>query len=176
MEVRRVVAARRAGESVFVADGSASRAHDFVHTPGMRQALVWATEPGQPSAELASDRSEEVASLVPGPGGTRLFVIELPPRAALAGADPEAAAAEALRVSPGMAELFDEEGKHATPTLDYVIVLAGEVWLELDEEEKRLCQGDVVVQVGARHAWSVRTPEPATIAVAMLGVGEEPSA
>ncbi len=164
-----MVAANRAGRSKVVSDRAAPRAHDFVHTPGMRQALVWATEPGQPAAELDRDRSEEVPSLVPGPGGTRLFLIELPPRAALTGVDPESAA-EAARVSPGMAELFDEAGMHATPTLDYVIVVAGEVWLELDDGETRLRRGDVVVQVATRHAWSVRTSEPATIAVAMLGI------
>ena len=42
---------------------------------------------------------------------------------------------------------------HRTRSIDYVIVLEGEIELLLDDGEVRLCAGDVVVQRGTNHAW-----------------------
>jgi uncharacterized cupin superfamily protein len=44
-----------------------------------------------------------------------------------------------------------------TRTLDYVLVMSGEVTLVLDTEEVRLNTGDTVVQLGGSHAWSNRS-------------------
>ena len=50
---------------------------------------------------------------------------------------------------------------HQTPTLDYVIILSGELYLILEEEETLLKAGDIVVQCGTNHAWSNRSDKPA---------------
>ena len=64
----------------------------------------------------------------------------------------------------------DSPGMHTTPTVDYDIVLDGEVWLELsDGREVKLNTGDVVVQHGARHAWRNKSDRPATIAAILIG-------
>jgi quercetin dioxygenase-like cupin family protein len=57
-----------------------------------------------------------------------------------------------------------------TPTIDYAIVLEGELYAVMDEDEVLLRQGDVIVQPATRHSWSVRTEGPATIAVVMVGI------
>ena len=75
--------------------------------------------------------------------------------------------------SPGIAERFepDNPGMHTTDSVDYIVVLAGEVWLELDDGRlTRLRAGDTVVQNGTRHAWRNRGTEPVTLAVVQLGV------
>jgi len=46
------------------------------------------------------------------------------------------------------------------PTLDYVLVMSGEVTLVLDTEEVHLRAGDTVVQLGGSHAWSNRSGTP----------------
>jgi len=55
---------------------------------------------------------------------------------------------------------------HTTDSVDYVLVLDGEVWLELDDGElTRLRAGDTVIQNGTRHAWRNQGTESVTLAV-----------
>nr|WP_254222680.1 cupin domain-containing protein [Burkholderia multivorans] len=86
--------------------------------------------------------------------------------------DPVAAAQEHARLAPGLAERVEPNVPgffHTTDTLDYVVVLEGEIWLVTDEGEVRLEPGDTVVQHGTRHAWHNHGEVPATIAVVLLG-------
>ncbi|WP_262410418.1 cupin domain-containing protein [Flavobacterium johnsoniae] len=46
---------------------------------------------------------------------------------------------------------------HQTDTLDYIVILAGEIYLIVDEEETLLQAGDIVIQRGTNHAWSNRS-------------------
>lgn len=142
----------------------------------MAYTLVWSTEPGDDLDSASVDRTVAAASVLPAPGGTRFIVLQLPPNSSMGSADfdPVAAGAEQFENLPGMAELFEPEapGKHRTPTIDYVIVTAGELYLEQDNEETKLNVGDVVVQVGSRHSWSVRTEGPASIAAVLVGMPE----
>jgi hypothetical protein len=174
MQVRRVLAGNKGGKAVIVSDEAAPRGHDFVHTPRMAQALVWATEPGDELSATETDQTGTISSVVPGPGGTRFFFVKFPPQSVFASSDfdPAAAGAEHLEISPGLAERFEPEnpGKHTTPTLDYSVVVDGEIWAEFDDSEVKLSVGDVLIQPATRHSWSVRTQETATIAVVMVGV------
>jgi len=52
-----------------------------------------------------------------------------------------------------------------TRTLDFCIVLEGEITLVLDTEEVELKPGDTVVQRGASHAWSNSSDRPCTLAI-----------
>ncbi len=49
---------------------------------------------------------------------------------------------------------------HQTDTLDYIIILSGELVLIMDEGETILKPGDIVIQRGTNHAWSNRSNEP----------------
>lgn len=49
---------------------------------------------------------------------------------------------------------------HQTPTLDYIIILSGELHLIMEEGETILKPGDLVIQRGTNHAWSNRSDEP----------------
>jgi mannose-6-phosphate isomerase-like protein (cupin superfamily) len=53
---------------------------------------------------------------------------------------------------------------HRTRTVDYVVVISGEIVLVLDDSEITLRQGDVVVQRGTDHAWENRSSQPARMA------------
>ena len=53
---------------------------------------------------------------------------------------------------------------HRTRTVDYVVVIQGEIVLVLDDSEVTLRQGDVVVQRGTDHAWENRSSAPARMA------------
>jgi Cupin domain len=66
---------------------------------------------------------------------------------------------------------LDCPGMHTTDSVDYGLVLQGEITLELDRgEERRLKVGDCVVQNGTRHAWHNRSAQPAIVAFILLGV------
>ncbi|MCW2781740.1 MAG: hypothetical protein JWR35_2189 [Marmoricola sp.] len=57
---------------------------------------------------------------------------------------------------------------HATPSIDYCIVLSGEIWAVLDAQETLLSAGDALVQRGTRHIWSNRSDEPCVIAFVLI--------
>jgi uncharacterized cupin superfamily protein len=59
-------------------------------------------------------------------------------------------------------------GMHRTRTLDYAIVLSGEIYAVLDEGEVLLEAGDVLVQRGTNHAWSNRSERPCRIAFVLV--------
>ncbi|WP_205855964.1 cupin domain-containing protein, partial [Phytoactinopolyspora endophytica] len=82
-----------------------------------------------------------------------------------------AAGAEQVDFAPDFASHFepDAPGVHTTDSVDYDIVLDGEIWLELDDETVHLRQGDVVVQNGTRHAWRNQGDRPASLAFVLIG-------
>ena len=59
-------------------------------------------------------------------------------------------------------------GMHTTRSIDYGIVLSGEIDLELDEGTAHLKPGDVVVQRRTRHAWHIPGTKPCTTAFVMI--------
>lgn len=175
MTVRRVVTGRdTAGKSVFVAAGAAPAHHDYVHIPSMSSVQLWAT-PGNASIPSAFvDPVANYKSILPGLGGTQFLIVAFPPDAVMMSPsfNPTKAAEENLRVSPGLAECFepDNPGMHTSDTIDYGIVLEGEIWLELDEgRTERLQKHDVIIQNGTRHAWRNRSSNVALMAFVLIG-------
>ena len=82
------------------------------------------------------------------------------------------ALAEMEQKLPGLAAHMepDAPGMHTTATIDFEVVLDGEVWLELDDgKEVHLQPGDSVVQNGTRHAWRNHGTVPARLAVFLIG-------
>ena len=57
---------------------------------------------------------------------------------------------------------------HRSETIDYGIILSGEIYLVLDDSEVLCKQGDVIVQRGTSHAWSNRSDEPCRVAFVLI--------
>ncbi len=57
---------------------------------------------------------------------------------------------------------------HKTSTVDYIIVLKGEIYAIMDKGETLLKAGDVLVQRGTNHSWSVRGNDPCIIAAVLV--------
>ncbi|MDR3101189.1 MAG: cupin domain-containing protein [Paraburkholderia sp.] len=173
--VRRIVTGEKDGKSVFVSDGPVANTHDYAAVPGFQTTLAWATQ--QAVALLPHDGKDPVVgirSVVPDPHGTRLLVVQFPPDSSLDSADfdPVAAGAEYAAHLPGLAETFEPDGAgmHRTISVDYDIIVSGELWLELDDGEIRhLKAGDIVVQNGTRHAWRNRGTAPAVMVAVLIG-------
>ena len=164
------------GRSVVVDDGVSPRTHSYTNFPGFVTGLAWATDPGRRASRTGEDDSEKVDSFVPAPGGTRLITMVVPPDAWMASPDFDGIAfvAEQMENGPGLAELFEPDGMHTTPTIDYTIVTEGEIWLELsDGSQTLLTAGDIVVQNATQHAWRNKSDNPAKLVSVLIGVDKE---
>jgi len=64
-------------------------------------------------------------------------------------------------------------GMHRTDTLDYLIILSGEIYMLLENEEVLLSKGDTVVQSGVAHSWSNRSSEPCVILAVVVGADRQ---
>ena len=176
MQIRRVVAGIGVdGKSRVLQDGAAPRAADYLSVPGFASVLLWssAAEPAVGAGLAAADKTP-TASFVPASGETRLMMVTFPPDSVMMRADFDAAAfgAEFGQNAPGLAEAFEREhpGMHTTDSIDYDIVLEGEITLELDDGvQVPLKHHEVVVQHGTRHAWRNRSDRPATMLFVLIG-------
>ena len=107
-------------------------------------------------------------------GGFRMGTFTLPPAGEVLAGDVDIAGelAKMSAALPGMLDHMepDDPGMHTTATIDFEIVLSGEVVLELDDGATvHLHPGDTVVQNGTRHRWHNPGAEPAMLAVFMCG-------
>jgi quercetin dioxygenase-like cupin family protein len=98
----------------------------------------------------------------------------VPPGTASAPAslDLQAVLAEMEEKLPGLLAYLEpgNPGMHTTDTIDFEVVLSGEVILELDDgAEKLLRADDTVTQNGTCHRWGNRGTEPAVVAVFLIG-------
>lgn len=172
--VRRIITAERDGKSRVLSDEPVANTHDFVAVPGFQTTLAWSA-PAVPALPFdGSDPVARVTSMVPQPHGSTLIIVQFPPDSVMTAPDFDGAAAGAEQAEylPGLAESFDPDGSgmHRTQTLDYDIILEGELWLELDEGELRhLKAGDIVIQNGTRHAWRNLGDKPARMAAVLIG-------
>ena len=158
---RRVVTAvNDDGKSYFAIDEPTPHVFDF----GAAQFHeVWADagnlQPSEPQDKLSSDKT----ALNPPVGGSIIRIFTLVPESQ-ASVTAELLESMADRFDDGGAMEPDAPGFHTTPTIDYIIVLSGEVDLELDAGSVHLTPGDIVVQRATRHAWRVNGQEPCVMA------------
>jgi uncharacterized cupin superfamily protein len=177
--MRRVVTGHdQSGKSVFVSDGEICRTVSLDILPDTKLLEeIWCTNdmPSIPANTI--DLTPGMESFVPKPKGTRFrFFTTIPESwtklAMEKGLGMEAIHKELNSKMPGLAERMEVENfcMHTTDTIDYGVVLSGEVYLELDgKQEVLLKPGDTYVQNGTRHAWRNRGEQPCIIAVVMIG-------
>lgn len=172
--LRCVVTGHQNERATVVADGPPAEVVAFASTPGMEVAKIWST-PAMPGIgrDEAGIGSKE-AGFLPAIGETRFVILTFPPDSTMLHPDFDlaAAAGEFAERLPEMAAVREaaDPAMHRTDTIDHIIVLEGEVWLELDDQQEVLLrQHDVAVQNGTRHAWRNKSNRPVTMAVVMVG-------
>ena len=118
-------------------------------SPGTVSTLIWSTD--QTPADIAigdplEDLGARILGTAPPASGTRFAVIDFPP---------------------------GNRGRmHRTETIDYVIVISGEIDMDMDDSTVHLKAGDVMVQRGTNHAWVNRGSEPCRIAFVLIDAKE----
>jgi hypothetical protein len=168
-----VISQREDGSSFVASDGDSLRSHDFLYIPGMSESILWSTRGDD--LVTGQDQALWVRRRLPAARDTVFVTVTFPPDSVFASQDFDAvkASREQGFLAPDLADLFEpgSNGMHTTPTVDYVVVLNGEVWLDLGEGDLvHLLAGDVVVQNATRHAWRNLSQEPVTLAVVMVGI------
>jgi len=172
MNVRRVVTGQDAsGKSVFVSDEEVEPI-TLALLPGTEFHRLWGADE-TPKLPTDGTPTSQHDYFPPG-GGFRWGLFTLPPSSVAAPENIDIAAAlqELEEKLPGMAAHMepDHPGMHTTHTVDFEVVLSGEITLELDDgAEVVLKPGDTVVQNGTRHAWHNRGDVPAVIVVGIIG-------
>jgi len=170
---RRIVTIDRdAGKSSLVTDGPSPDVRTDPARPGFALQRMWVVD-GAP-AKIVFETLHLPHTLEPPAQGSVLNVVTFPPDAAWqgkVGAIDVAAWFKAMG-SPG-ASTFSPQAPHPymqkTRTLDFCIVLEGEIVLVLDAQEVPLKAGEIIVQRGTNHAWSNRLGKPAVVAIASHG-------
>ena len=170
---RRVVTGHRGGKSVVLSD-QRREPYKFRTVVGFEHTYMWSTN-GTLESDPDTVEQELPKSALPSATGSLLHVVTFPPaKTAASTSDPSQVAQEFLTRLPGLADTFERDGSqmHVTQTVDYAILLDGQLWLELDDGETvHLSAGDIVVQQATRHGWRNKGEHPATIAFVMLGAG-----
>jgi hypothetical protein len=141
--------------------------------PGHSWHRIWSLDqPPAGQADLPDGRSR---AHFPPPGGLRFTIYTVPPQGTSPPAALTAEAAHELELAlPGRSRHMEtgQDGMHRTPTLDLICILSGEIWLQLDDGEIHLRQGDCVVQNGTRHAWRNRGDGPCSMAIVLIGASQ----
>jgi quercetin dioxygenase-like cupin family protein len=150
--VRRVITGHDADHvAKVIIDGAATNAR---HTPsGITSTLIWCTDRNPADiavGESVEDMGARKLGTPPPPNGTRFAVLDFPPG--------------------------NKPYMHRTETIDYVIVISGEIDMDMDESTVTLKGGDVMVQRGTNHSWVNRSGAPARVAFVLvdaepLGIG-----
>ncbi|HET9637981.1 MAG TPA: cupin domain-containing protein [Allosphingosinicella sp.] len=171
--VRRIVTGHDPqGRSIVQEDGPPARVATLGGESGTTFHELWNTSSTPAAIDRASGEPAEAGiSLLPPAGGTRIRILDIPPDDGSVDALPREAVRalfEAIGAGHALAEDPPHPLMHRTETVDYAIVLEGELILILDEGETIVRAGDVVVQRGTSHAWANRSNASARIAFVLV--------
>jgi mannose-6-phosphate isomerase-like protein (cupin superfamily) len=157
------------GKSVIVSDDDSRRMRVFERYGGSAVTDLWMTTSMPADNERIEDPGSRDFTIEPPSRGTVFRVIEYPPDTVrLANMDREAAFREMGASHAMVKEDARHPGMHRTDTLDYVVILSGEIYAVMDEDEVLLKAGDCLIQRGTNHAWSNRTDQPCRIAFVLI--------
>jgi mannose-6-phosphate isomerase-like protein (cupin superfamily) len=171
LPIRRIVTGKDAtGKAIAMIDAVATAVHRREET-GVTNTLLWVTDSIPADLSNREDTANRKIGIVPPPGGTIFRVIEFAPeREVKAGYETR------LRIFQGIGLAPEGESRdkprhpamHRTKTIDYALILSGEIDMLLDDSEIHLKPGDVVIQRGTNHAWVNRGNTPSQVAFILV--------
>jgi mannose-6-phosphate isomerase-like protein (cupin superfamily) len=166
--VRRVLTGHDVeGKSTVIVDGFAANMKEMPAGSGLAVTELWETSVPADNAGR-SDAGNRKVRLEPPKNGTLFRIVEFPPDAQWQNRPDARDWAKALDASHAPDRSSRDPMMHKTSTVDYIVVLKGEIHAILDKGETLLRPGDVFIQRGTNHSWSVRGNEPCIIAVVLV--------
>lgn len=166
-EIRRIVTGHdESGKAIVVDNGPLPHVTRPPAQPGLAFHEIWNTDqmpvPLTPTEAEPTDRHRDTA---PPRNGTIIRFVDIPPEGP-DGPEFDKSEARAVFESVGLGENAEHTIKgrhplmHRTESVDYGVVIEGQITLVLDEDEVTLKPGDVVIQRGTIHAWANRSDAP----------------
>lgn len=158
------------GKSIIESDAPSPHVTKLNDTGSFVCADIWRTG-ASPSPARSPDALTTPTILAPTPGGTVVRVMRFPPEREMKGrggentfeegdvSGLEAVAGQDTSIHPMM---------HKTRSVDYAIVLSGQIWAIMERGEALMQAGDVLVQRATSHSWANRSDEPCVIAFVLV--------
>ena len=171
---RRIVTGHdTAGKAVITSDAVAPRTYMVGGPNGAKFFEVWNTEQTPAIIDNEPFDKETTLILAPPKGGTLIRVIDFPPEDdKISNLTKEEAQKHFKSMTGEQALNFGNDAPHPlmhrTQTVDYGIVIEGELTLILDCEETIIKTGDIVIQRGTNHAWANRTNKICRVAFILI--------
>jgi naringenin degradation protein FdeH len=159
---RRVVTGHKDGKGVVLYDGPAAN-RKVRQASGLVSTLLWVTDEAPADISGRADRAAREIGVPPPPRGSIFRVVEFPPGR-------KEMSREAVLEEMGLSHQSGSihPGMHKTRSIDYAVVMEGEIDMVLDGSEVHLAAGDVLVQQGTNHAWVNRGTRPCRIAFVLI--------
>jgi naringenin degradation protein FdeH len=177
--VRRIVTGHDArGRSIVLADAVSPHVLENPVRPGRGLTDLWRTDKMPASNTGAADGAARTVELNPPENGTVFRFFQINPKADEADMTSEqrearyAAAFQQMGAAEDRVDTSRHPGMHRTRTIDYIVLLSGEVTLILDQGEVDMKPLDVVIQRGTNHAWENRGNVPAVLAGILIDAEE----
>lgn len=157
------------GKAVVLLDGAAPNVKVRQAQGGVVSTLLWVTDESPASIAGRKDRAARDIGVAPPARGSVFRVVDFPPRA-----DPAAISSAAVHAEMGLSDRGAARHPlmHRTRSIDYAVVLHGEIDMLLDDSQVHLKAGDVVVQQGTNHAWVNHGGETCRIAFVLIDATE----
>ncbi len=173
-KIRRIITGHDTkGRSIFVSDKPSPHVIATAGVPVFGVTDIWRTDRTPADNKSRKDPCKGIQQLVPQPNGTVVRVVEFPPdkvwmkkikaEDAFATLGKSGSAALAANKSSARHPMM-----HTTNTVDYAIILSGEIWAIMDVGERKMKAGDVLVQRGTNHAWANRSNKPCHVAFILI--------
>jgi quercetin dioxygenase-like cupin family protein len=172
--VRRVVTGHdRDGKAIVLADGAAPNVR--LRSSGIVSTLAWVADETPVDISGAADRADRELGVAPPAMGSILRIVDFPPVAGAPEVDHATITREmGLATHPGTA-LPRHAFTHRTRSIDYAIVLEGEIDMLLDDAEVHLAAGDILIQQGTNHAWVNNSTATCRIAFVLIDATAPPA-
>lgn len=169
-----------AGKAVVTSNGALPTVIELAAIPGTVFHEVWSTAATPVRVDNGSDPSTGPLVLPPPVHGTRIRFVDIPPDTA------DYLAHGAARMQDAFSEIGDTAAStvkadsphplmHRTESVDYGIVIEGELTLVLDDSEVQLRPGSVVIQRGTNHAWANRSQAPCRMLFVLIDGAYDPA-
>jgi hypothetical protein len=171
---RRVVTGHDAsGQSIIISDATSPHIMPIMDQPNFAVTDFWKTfaTPADNSAGTEPDPCQVPVQVAPPASGSVFRVVQFPPDkdwAAKAAAMGGSVPIDATAKSASKGGVVRHAHMHRTRSIDYAIVLSGEIWAVMDVGETKLVAGDVLVQRGTNHAWANRSGAPCVVAFVLI--------
>lgn len=171
--IRRVITGHdNDGKAIVVMDGPATNVRER-KASGVVSTLLWVVDESPADISGSKDRGAREIGVAPPPNGHILRIVDFLP-ASETGAVDNAAMLREMGLTSDAAKPPRHGTMHRTKSIDYALVLEGEIDMLMDDSEVHLKAGDVLVQQGTNHAWVNNTNKPCRIAFVLIDAHAPP--